>query len=564
MLNATEVFTFRPNVPPQTDVPHRQPRLLWAAPGSLFVDQVAAAWTRRANLADMATMGGPWGVVLWDPAGAHVVMGDPVGVQPLFCARTSSGRVAVASHLTALVDRSDIDDTLDEEGTLLDLLSVTTPDVAHLTPFTAVRRVPWGCALVVDASGTWRQVRYWEPAELGGPDHSLTPDDCAELLRERIDAAVARLLPTDGQGVGAHVSGGLDCTTVACRANQLLVDRGSKLVAGYSWSPDVERVPRRSHDERDILDEVVAQEGFAVRTIGYGDAGRWFDDLDPCRYPASNHGAESHLLPDARNDGVTTLLSGWGGDELASFNGSTATSHLLRTGRWVEAWRHTSARLGVRNPTPMPRTAVVRAFAGDLRSTFDPRRRATMVRRLPADIDGIAAVSALAATAARQRGARIVAATNHHDYQLALLTNGHLQHRCGWWYQTGRLFGVDYRYPLLDLEVVTAALRLPWWAYRSQGWNRLAYRRAVEQWVPSSVAWNVLKNEPALNVAWSDLLAGGREYMYQRSRHRPVGDAAYQRLVDLTAPQQRAPRVRPPEMDLIITRPEAAPPPTTR
>lgn len=67
------------------------------------------------------------------------------------------------------------------------------------------------------------------------------------------------------------------------------------------------------------------------------------------------------------------------------------------------------------------------------------------------------------------------------------------------WYQTGRLFDVSYRYPLLDLGVVTAALRLPWWAYWSQGWKRVAYRLAVEPWVPASVAWNASKIEPALS-----------------------------------------------------------------
>ena len=46
--------------------------------------------------------------------------------------------------------------------------------------------------------------------------------------------------------------------------------------------------------------------------------------------------------------------------------------------------------------------------------------------------------------------------------------------------------------------MVEAAIRLPWWAFRSQGWSRVAYRTAVDPWVPASVAWNVGKFEPAL------------------------------------------------------------------
>jgi len=556
------VFTFDPSFPGGVDGSPRQPRLLWAAPGSLFVEKVEEAWTHRTHLADLGKVGGPWGVVLWDPAQGHVLAGDPVGVQPLFCARTSSGQVAVASHLAALVDRLDVDDTLDEEGTLLELLRSTTPDVAHRTPFRSVRRVPWGCALIVGPDGTWRQVRYWDPADLAGPDHSLTPDDCAELLRERIDAAVARLLPTDGTGVGAHVSGGLDCTTVACRANQLLVARGSALVAGYSWSPNVEKVARRGHDERDLLDEVTAQERLVIRTLGYGDDGRWFDDLDPCRYPMSTHNFERYLLPAANLDGVTTLLSGWGGDELASFNGRAVTKRLLRSGQWGEAWRHSEARLRIRAAGPVPVTTQVKAFASDLRNVFTPQRQSPVARFQSAELDRIASVSPLAAQSALQSGVAIAAAADHHAYQLALVNNGHLQHRCGWWFQTGHLFGINYRYPLLDLGVVAASLQLPWWAYRSQGWNRLAFRRAAEVWVPANVVWSVLKSEPALHAVRTDIITNGDGNLAEPRRHRPVHDDAYQRLVDLAQEKRSHGMTEAPDLDLVITRPEAAPAPT--
>ncbi len=108
------------------------------------------------------------------------------------------------------------------------------------------------------------------------------------------------------------------------------------------------------------------------------------------------------------------------------------------------------------------------------------------------------AVSPLAADTRLERNRTFNQARDHHEFQLALLTGGHLQRRCEGWYQTGRLFDISYRYPLLDLDVVTAALRLPWWAFASEGWTRTAFRMAVEPWVPSSVAWNLTKTEPAL------------------------------------------------------------------
>jgi hypothetical protein len=116
--------------------------------------------------------------------------------------------------------------------------------------------------------------------------------------------------------------------------------------------------------------------------------------------------------------------------------------------------------------------------------------------------------------------------------------------------------GIDYRYPLLDLHVVTGALQLPWWAYRSQGWNRVACRKAVTDWVPGSVAWNILKNEPALTTQ----LANARNTTTTAvQRRRPTGDDTYQQLVHaariLNSPASTAQRAP----EIILTRPDAAP-----
>ncbi len=52
----------------------------------------------------------------------------------------------------------------------------------------------------------------------------------------------------------------------------------------------------------------------------------------------------------------------------------------------------------------------------------------------------------------------------------------------------GRLWKLEYRYPLLDLGVVEGALSLPWWAWLEGGDTRVAFRRAVASWVPQAVA----------------------------------------------------------------------------
>ncbi len=511
-----------------------RPTVLWAAPGSLYVDEVAAAWARRGDTADLAAVSGPWAVLLWCPrTRTHVLAVDPLGVQPLCWARTADGRVAAASWLAALVDRPDVDDTVDAEGVLLDASNqLWSTEVAHRTRFVAVERVPWGMVTRIAADGSARRERYWDPAALPGPDASLSLSDCAELLRERLDASIARLMvgpaigaadpaapdpaaPGIGLGgtgagaapaiFGAHVSGGLDCTSVACRSHALLGEAGSGLRAIYSWTPDEREVPRFPGDERGLLDDVSAQLGLPMWNV-YGDeSGDWFRLRDPHRYPESTHVRERFVLPRAQADGVRVMMSGWGGDELASFNGRGVPTWLVRHGRWVQVWRDGSARLRVASGARPSLARRGRAFAGKVWGALpervtDLRHRDTarLVRAHEAEMDArLRAFSPVAAEAYRARRRLFAEAKDHHAYQLALLWSNHMQHRTFAWYQTGRLFGVEYRYPLLDVHLVEAALRLPWWAFLSQGWGRTAFRLAVEPWVPASVAWNPAKYEPA-------------------------------------------------------------------
>jgi asparagine synthetase B (glutamine-hydrolysing) len=523
---------------------HRnRPHLVWAAPGSLDTDAVERAWQRRGDPADLAGVSGPWAVVLWDPGpGRYVIASDPVGVQPVLWTRVvrpEGPRVMVSSWLDRLLDESGTSTDIDYEMlTVESVRGLHAEAVLHRTRFSAVGRVPWGRVLHVDPAavntgtantgtantGTAFSVgtldpavsitptpigplqQYWNPRALPGPDTGLTLASAADLLRERIDTAVRRALPTDtALGVGAHVSGGLDCTAMACRANQVLREQGRSMAAFYSWAPSPTEVPRFPGDERGLHDDVTAQEGIAVGTIAEDGSGDWFFELDSDRYQQSTHVWERFVLPQAGADGISVMLSGWGGDELSSFNGRTVLRNLTRRGNIAAVWRQVSRRMELRSPTPVPWLRRVRATAGTvysaapdwlfgLRNWSEYREERAVTAEVRARL---VELSPLAAHLQQARAATFERARSHRDYQMELLTAGHIQHRTMWWYQTGRRYDLDYRYPLLDVQVVETALQLPWWAYLSQGWGRVAYRTAVAPWVPASVAWNVTKYEPS-------------------------------------------------------------------
>ena len=500
---APEVFTFDPSA----DWPSAPgaPRVLWLAPGSLSASRLTAAWESRGELADLASITGPWAAVLWNPrTNSYFVATDPLGVQPVFWTRGTNERIYVASWLDRLLDEDHVSVNLDYEAVLLDTGdSLMVDRQAHRTRFVGVSRVLWGRAVEFAGRSAPRTVRYWDRSHLPEADESLSPADSAQLLRECLDQAIARSVATEDT-YGAHISGGLDCSAVAVRAHQRLAERGGGLRRGYSWAPPEDKAPLTGGDERRLLDAISAATGIDIQRTFDDGRGDWFWYRDINRYPQSTHTMERLTLPSARADGVTVMLSGWGGDECASFNGRRVVNSLLRRGQLATAWRVARDRadvttVGRGNPHLSAMAVLLRATHA---RTFDALRHPKQhlaQRRASVRIDELLRSQWPTVAAARlEAREQFDSVRNYRDLQWYLLTDGHLQHRTAWWYQTGRLFNVQYRFPLLDLDVVRAAFHVPWRAYLNDGWSRYSFRLAVQQWLPKEVAWNATKDEPAL------------------------------------------------------------------
>lgn len=486
---------FRLDVPPAQS---HLTRVLWVAPGSLTsaIEAVQRRWRGARSISNLAEVRGPWGALLWDAEKAEYSLAtDSIGVHPVFWTQTSSGEVVAGSWLAKVVDEPDVSEDLDYEAILIQALPFGTGDeVSYRTNFAAVQRLPWGCVRTFPARGSGKYARYWDPSAVDVVD--ITVAEASGRLRQVVEQAVERSLDDD-LPTGAHVSGGLDCSAVALKAQELLTSRGSSLVAGYSWSPPPATFGYVENDERPRVLAVAEAAGIPIRWVDADEVGDWYFGRDLQRYPHNTLRWERSVLPQAHADGVAVLLSGWGGDELASFNGRNAVADLVRKGHLGQAWRMAGA-----NPLQgrgWARLAGGKVFLDATRHALpwhrSPRRVREAVARAAAAVreESPMAADLLTASWERQRQLRTV-----HDTQLELLTHGHLQARAMAWYQVGRLFNIWYRYPLLDHDVVCTALSLPPRAFRSAEWSRVAFRQAVAPWTPTSVVWHRPKFEPAM------------------------------------------------------------------
>ena len=491
-----------------TEQPMSRPEVLWIAPGSVSVDELEAVWAAKGDLRDLARIPGPWGAVLWCPGRRqHVVVVDPVGVQPLFWTRDDRGGIVVGSWLEAVVNSPGVSKAIDYEGVLMDSgRDFRGEATLQRTRFKAVRKIPMGRALWIDAACKTSISQYWDPERIALYPQDLSDHESAFRLRAAIEAAVRRLTPPS-RGVAAHLSGGLDSSAVAALADDVLKESGFALQAAFSWSPDENQQPLLEHDERDLIRQITEPRGIPLYFAAAGERGDWFYRLDQDTYPQATHVWEKFILPVAQDLGVHTMLSGWGGDELSSSLGKRVPIFLMRSGRVAEALRETRDLQRLRPWAQNSALRRARSYLSLLIASYPSLSRQLRFsqisrnERYEDELNKIIGQHFPTAAAVREEyQRRLRDCKTQRERQLILLEGGQLQQRTAWWYQTGRLFGISYRYPLLDLPVVSVALGLPHTAYRHRGLSRVAFHLAASSWIPGTWPAARAKEENALNA----------------------------------------------------------------
>jgi asparagine synthase (glutamine-hydrolysing) len=268
-------------------------------------------------------------IVIWDPGARRgLVARDAMGSRALVY-HDASGRLSFASELVAMLELLPTRPGPDDAGILLWLSrDATRPD---LTPFAGVRQVLPGHHIELQPGGRWTIGRHWSP-RYASPlrvDHA----EAAELIRPVLLRGVQRRLADDG-GTAVMLSGGLDSTAVAGAARQVREDG----VSGYSVVfPGQPRL-----DESYWIDALTEELQLPSVRMSARPEGLVLDALESiARWQAPPLGFDFYGAPlwrKAAADGVTTMLSGDGGDEVF-WTRLRLLEDRVRSGRLVDAVR---------------------------------------------------------------------------------------------------------------------------------------------------------------------------------------------------------------------------------
>lgn len=433
-------------------------RLLPAAEEPTAAELVLAAY-RRWGGEWAGRLLGDFAVVLWDgPRGRLLCARDPFGCRPLLWARAGD-LLLVAGDAAALLRHPALARGLGEVA-VADHLAGMVEDPAR-TLVDGVRRVPPGCTLSVTADGL-RLRPFWQP-EATGRCRFRRPQEYAEAFAETFGRAVADRLPAAGRRVAVAMSGGIDsCAVAAVAAGERRRAAASPpLAASFVF----ERLT--ACDESRYIRAVAEHVGMEVAAVTadrypvLGEPALWRPAADSAF--ASWEEAAHQLGARLRQRGVTVLLTGHGGDEVA---GGSALSWTDRMRRGDPRPLIEVARRARRGGGPLLSHLYTYLAAPLLPPAADHRLRRLAGRppapAVPDWLDpGLAQRSDLALRAeARAAPRRFADAARQRVYEVALGPRGYGR-QLAWWDRLGRRYGFVARHPFLDRRLVELVLSFP-------------------------------------------------------------------------------------------------------
>ncbi|MDN3554782.1 asparagine synthase-related protein [Halomonas maura] len=425
--------------------------------------------------------------------------------QVLFCARDHIGArpfyyhaygecLVFSTDIRALASFSDLSLVIDETRVAEYLLWPLGCREASF--FQGVYPLPAGHCMCVDRHGV-RLWAYWQPADVPSIRYARREDYIGHL-RELLEQAVSDRL-CSSYPVGSHLSGGLDSAGVTILASRLTRARGERLDMSYSWSPSINSdYPLIAHnrDERRVIDEICHREG--IHCLYGTTTGQ--DYLDYLRRDIALEGTtdlfEEHgVMRQAAQRGTRVMLSGWGGDESATFGVRGYPGYLLKRGRLVRLLSIAHKAVGgYHRPRKLAgflwRECLLTLLPDCVYARYSPYLRPDQLQFLyrPDFVERFASFSSYRSPAWREYPDPVA-------MQALLLMNGHLASRMSTWAHWSARHGIVYRYPLTDLRLLRFTLGLPpdllW--YRGQA--RSLYRRALAGLLPREVSKNDTVNE---------------------------------------------------------------------
>lgn len=436
----------------------------------------------------LARLNGMFAFALWDGVRRRLFCArDRMGEKPFYY-HWDGERFAFASEIKGLLAAGIR--PLSNDRAVFDYLDGACLDHSDGTFFEGIWQLPPAHALTVDTQVAVR--RYWDFPPRG--ESGLSRRDAAARFRDLFRDAVRLRLRSDVP-IGTCLSGGLDSSSIACVANDLmfvehavpreLIGERQKTFSSCFEDP--------TYDERRFIRPVLERTG-AEPHYTFPDSKElvavlphliWQQD-EP--FGSTSIFAQWNVMRLAAQSGIKVLLDGQGADELlAGYHGFFGPFFvdLMATRQWKVLARELLAYRRLHGPFPRY------VWANLARALLPPPVVRFVRSRMIGSVDWIASEF-------RRRWGPVPTPPPHsssrlHSMQHRLLTWNGLRALLHSEDRNSMAFGIETRLPFLDHRLVEFLYGLEPELRIRHGWTKAVLREAMAGVLPDDVRWRADK-----------------------------------------------------------------------
>ncbi len=430
---------------------------------------------------------GDFAFAIWDAKNQKLFCArDHLGVKP-FHYYFEDNIFAFSSDIAAILTQKDLTFSLDQQQ-IADTLSIIKSE-KYKTTYHEIKNLPPAHYLTLE-NGQLELREYWklEPRKTVHKRDADIIQEFTTILTETVKCRVESQKIT-----GCELSGGIDSSSITALASKF-----SEIKTLSHILPDSKLGKLFPHkDEREFIQLLTEHCNIADRHFVTSEESLLETLKDHIEYYQSlsqqNFGVFSdQLYEKAQHENVTVLLSGFGGDEAVTSQSSGYLKELAINKKWLEL------KTDLKNQFPQ-KTNYTKAFLKlYLRSllpgiyrflssinqskpwwnikyknlALNPRyeKRLTIKKRY---VDYY-----------KKIGGETLQAKN-----IERITHPHVSQRLEYCSLIARKYGIEYRYPLLDIRLIEFYLSVPPRLKARNGIGRYIMRRAMEGVLPEKIQW---------------------------------------------------------------------------
>jgi asparagine synthase (glutamine-hydrolysing) len=457
---------------------------------------------------------GDFAFVIWDTKEQKLFCArDHFGVKPLYYHLTDK-QFVFATEEKALFAHPNVPRQINEEK-VADFLQGLTENVCD-TFYESVVQPPAAHSLSVTGSNT-KLLSFWTmdlTNELVLDSDQAYADAFRVVFSEAVRCRLRSAYP-----IGSFLSGGLDSSSIACTARDILkAEHRPPLHSFSAIFPSLPESLLNEIDERPFINAVIGLGGIEAHRVEADAFGPLYDFEKVLLYQNQpyhpNNSYIWSLYGEAHKNGVRVMMEGTDGDSIVSY-GLLYLKELAQEKKWGKLYKETKALAkNYHMPTRhllWPRVkhhALLPLIPNVIKHTWRRIRR----RNKP-NTDQNFSQATLNSVIIHTFANRIrltervrVAESGHsenylteREYHHHRIRNPNLQYATDYLDRDSAAFCCETRYPFLDKRVAEFCLSLPPSQKLSNGWTRVVIRRAMEGIIPLEVQWRCTKSNLGVN-----------------------------------------------------------------